>query len=43
MNSFEFTEQYEAYASMAETEAYGDEEEDVNEKSFTPSNNSIPF
>lgn len=37
MNSFEFTEQYEAYASMAETEAYGDEEE--NETSFTPSNN----
>jgi len=43
MNSFEFTEQYEAYASMAEVEAYGDDEEDTNESSFTPSNNLIPF
>lgn len=40
MNSFEFTEQYEAHASMAETEAYGDEEE---ETSSVPSNNSTPF
>lgn len=35
MNSFEFTEEYEAYASMAETEAYGDE----GETDSVPSNN----